>query len=214
MPTTFVHGLLPTSCVGVSYRSLPPLTRGEWVRLFIACFILGNLPDIDLLPAIVQPRLWHSLHRYAGHNVFALTIWIALGYYLIRHWVSPSFEKRRAWILSACLVLSHVLLDAMCDGALEGRPRGSGVPLLWPFTQWQFVLPFHPFPGVAFSRGTHPFLELLFSPDYWKRVAFVELGYSVFFLALWSAFWGSLRLVRGRLPKKKVAVTATETSSP
>jgi hypothetical protein len=215
MPTTFVHGLLPTSCVSVSYHALPKLTSREWGKLILTTFVLGNLPDLDLLPAFVHPPLWHHVHRYVGHNIFSLALGIFFGQWIIRHYVSMKFSRRQAWILAVSLVLSHVLLDAMCQG--DDVPI-SGVPLLWPFTRHLFAFPWGIFPAVKFDHSMHPMAGLVVSRHYWGHAIFTEIGYSIFFLTLWSAFWGSARLIyKLRRPKPiqpTADVTATTTSYP
>jgi hypothetical protein len=103
----------------------------------------------------------------------------------------------------------------MSSGVYEGRTLHAGVPLFWPLTRWELVAPFRPFPAPSFDRSLHPLVALIVSPDYWKRVVLVELAYCAFFLILWSAIWGSLRLVYTRLRKKSLpSITTTETSSP
>ncbi len=207
MPTTFVHALLPASCLGVSHRALPRLSTKEWVKLAGTAFILGNAPDLDLLPAIFRPDLWHTVHRYMGHNVFSLFAFVFFGQWALRRFVSPKFGRKQAWVLSLALVASHVALDAMSQG--DPAPA-AGVPIFWPFTRWELLFPWHVFPGVNPKKTLHPLMGLAVAPEYWHRVVFVEIAYSIFFLILWSALWGILRLLYLKRAPKTAAESGPE----
>jgi len=184
MPSAFTHGLLPAACAFSSARNLFSLDRTQWKKFLFVCFVLGNSPDLDLIPGILFPGLYHDLHRNLGHNVFALSLWIWLGVKVLRSWVSPAFHGRRAWIFSVALVLSHVILDSCADFSPASHGQ-YGVPVLWPLSSWRFVLPLPLFGGYALTHASHPILSHLFSSGFWWTFLTREVTVTAAFSAAW-----------------------------
>ena len=191
MPTTFVHGLLPSACITVMRRVLPPLTRREWRHFAIVAFFIGNAPDLDLIPGILYPQIWNDVHRELGHNIFAILLWTYLGSLALPKFVSKQLSKRQAWQLSTFFVLSHILLDGM--SVLDASGLKGGVPLLWPFLKWQWHSPLKIFPNIQYEESMHPMMARILAIDFWKRGIFIEFGYSLLIVALWLATWTALQ---------------------
>jgi hypothetical protein len=189
MPSTFTHGLLPPACVLASKPGVPPLSRMEWFKLLFASAVLGNSCDLDLVPAFLFPSRWLEIHRYWGHNIFMISIWITLGAYCLGRFVSPKLKGATAWIYASVLVFSHVIFDAMGD--YTGRGYRIGVPLLYPFSKWEFLLPFPIFKGVKLSPHVHPAIGHITSRSFWTDGVFRELYGSLAILAVYCVvFYG------------------------
>lgn len=185
MPSPFTHGLLPMACALSSARaSVGRLSPAQWRALAIVGFLLGNSPDIDLIPAALWPANYHMFHRYAGHNGFALTLWIYLGVKALRRWVGPEFSGKTGWIFSAALVLSHVLLDGSAE-VVPGTGHRAGVPILWPLSNWEFLTPFELFGGYRLLPASHPLLAFLTTPAFWQNF----LGREIVCTALIATLW-------------------------
>jgi len=102
-------------------------------RLLFCCF-LTILPDFDFLVGIEHRGLTHSI-------VFA----VAIGFLV----------SRKNWAYYSFLVLSHSILDMLC----QDHPR-NGVQLFWPLSRDFFQFPFHPF--VAMPMYFSMVVEFLF----------------------------------------------------
>ncbi len=210
MPSAFTHGLLPAACALSTARNLFSLDRKQWKKFLFVCFVLGNSPDLDLIPAIVFPSHFHDVHRELGHNVFALTLWIWLGVKTFRSWVSPAFAGKRAWIFSAALVLSHVLLDSCADAA-PGTHAHPGVPLLWPLSNWELVTPLPLFGGYNLVPASHPILAHLITPGFWWTFLTREVAITLAVSAGWYLATKSVqRLVPAPALLRKEAETRRE----
>ena len=185
MPSPLTHSLLPTACALSTAQALFSFNRRQWKRLALVCLVLGNAPDLDLIPGILYPSLYHAIHREWGHNIFALGIWITLGVIALRKWVSPVFSGRTGWTASSALVLSHVFLDscAITVSAKTGNVRG--VPLFWPFSNWELVTPWPLFGGYHLVHASHPVFSLFVSPEFWQHVTGPELRFTLCGAALW-----------------------------
>jgi membrane-bound metal-dependent hydrolase YbcI (DUF457 family) len=189
MPSTFTHGFLPAACVFSSKAKLPKLTTRETLKLLFASAVLGNACDSDLVPAFMTPAHWLEIHRYWGHNIFSITLWIVLGAWAIGKYVSPQLKGKLSWILASCLVWSHVLFDSMGD--YSGKAERVGVPLLWPFSNWEFYTPFPVFKSIRIDPKIHPALAHATSNSFWHDAVYRELTASVIMLGLWVIFfWG------------------------
>ena len=205
MPTTLVHAFLPAACLAVCANALPSLTRREWLRLLFAAMILGNLPDLDLLPVLFHSPWLKYFHRNVGHNVFALAGWICLGQWALRRWVLPTATPRQRWTIAAVLVLSHVVLDSMSRVPDDPEGRAGGVPLLYPLSDWQWRFPWRIFPGFKGDESRfHPVIAQAVSTEYWGRVIFTELRNTAILFAVWTTLWlggrGLARLARRLTP--------------
>jgi hypothetical protein len=212
MPTTFVHGLLPPSCVAVTHRTMPKLTWKEWAKLMLAAGIIGNFPDLDLLPALVWPGLWRELHRFVGHNLIAFAAWVVLGRWLLVTFVSPKLAPR-AWLLAFSLVFSHFFFDSMSFDPM--KHKHAGLPLFWPLSKHEYSIPFDFFPGVTWDHSKNVISAHVFCTDYWTRVVFIEIRHSLLLLFLWSAVWGTGRIFYKltKLTKKREPVSARTEAS-
>ena len=99
-----------------------------------------------------------------GHRGAAHSICVALALASLAT-LAASGERRRLWLLSAAVAISHGLLDTLTDG-------GLGVALLWPFSNQRFFAPWTPIPVAPIgprmlsARGAHVVMvELLeFAP--------------------------------------------------
>lgn len=154
----------PVPAFGCVREDSPDLTGPQWLKLLALGIFLANSPDLDLIPASLFPDQWNPIHRSWGHNIFSVTLLIWLGSHLQRRFVSREISSRQAWLVSAALVLSHLMLDAMMDTAPDGKLRG--IPILFPFSDLQVRLPWRVFPTVITREGVHPFLGHVLSPTF------------------------------------------------
>ena len=210
MPSPLTHGLLPMACALSSARTLVKLTASQWRALALICFVLGNSPDIDLIPASLWPAHYHTIHRSLGHNAFALVLWITLGTQALRRWVGSEFRGKTGWIFSAALVLSHVLLDGSAD-TIPGTAIRVGVPLLWPFSNWQFLTPLEIFGGYRLVPASHPIVATLLTPGFWGTVLAREVVCTLFIGTLW---FGATKVVEKRKRPPSVPVRSTDEELP
>ncbi|MBI1860965.1 MAG: metal-dependent hydrolase [Deltaproteobacteria bacterium] len=181
MPSTFVHGLLPSSCVALRRSAFTGLTRWQGFAFWLSCAVIGNLPDLDVIGVLFFPGLAKLIHRNFGHNIFALVLWTVVGKQLILRATARKFSVRKAYIYSALLVVSHVILDCACQDA-PGVP--AGVPLFWPLSAWKLASPVPLFVEYSLQVNRAWFLGHLLASDYWTRAIFNEVKVSVIGLAL------------------------------
>jgi membrane-bound metal-dependent hydrolase YbcI (DUF457 family) len=192
MPSTFVHGLLPTSCAWFSKPDMGPLSAKEKLRLFMAFGFLANCPDLDFIPATLFAGQFSEIHRQWGHNLFVLTAWVIFGAYLLRFVGKSRISRRACWVLSIALVGSHVFLDGMQAN------EESGVPLLWPISPWRFRLPFHVFHSIQIAKGQNVIYAYLTSWDFWGNIFFTEIFQTLLLLLVWVACWKLFAKLRQR----------------
>lgn len=107
--------------------------------LWIGAVVASNIPDLDLIGAIVGLPV-HRVHRRATHSLLVLggSAFVAmLAWSLMLGTAYPGLAL--AW--SAAL-LSHPLLDVITTGPRDGA-GGFGIPLFWPFSSrsWYLVSP-------------------------------------------------------------------------
>jgi membrane-bound metal-dependent hydrolase YbcI (DUF457 family) len=183
MPSTFVHGLLPPSCLFMTRSWLPKLTRSQMFRLAVLAFVLANAPDIDLIPASLMPQYWKLIHREWGHNIFCLTAYIIFGANALMLWVSPLLNGRKAWMISSALVLSHILLDSM--GQPDNLGVRPGIPLFWPLSEREFALPIRLFRNYNLDKHLNPILAHLTSQEFWTQVVVHEFLCIAVLLVMW-----------------------------
>jgi len=92
----------------------------RWKR-FVFIAVLANLPDIDVVIGLMFKWNGNAFHRGPTHSlVFALTAGF-LVYFAARRWLGIQGISYR---LSAMLILSHVLADALLTD--------SSVSFFWP----------------------------------------------------------------------------------
>lgn len=113
----------------------------------LAFSALSLLPDADVVAfALRIPYAAPFGHRGATHS-FAFAALCGLGAWAV------SGQRRLAW-LSALVVASHPLLDALTDG-------GKGVALFWPLSDERLFFPWQPLPVAPIglrlltARGLH-----------------------------------------------------------
>lgn len=206
MPSTLLHAVFPATAAGAALWG-SRVSRRSIARVAFVAAILGNAPDWDLLPAALFVDHWREIHRAWGHNLLSAVAWIAAGHWLLRR-AAPELGGRAAAAISALAVLSHLILDAGTYDASTGA--ALGVPLFWPITSFELVLPWRWFPTVEVAPAAHPILGHATASDYWAKGAWVEARAAA--AALAAAFVTILLSRRparpGSLPKK-----AIETSS-
>ncbi len=141
-------------------RGLPRLQTFGRMAFYAA---LAMLPDADVIGFPLGVRYESTFgHRGAVHSlVFAALVGLAIG-------AVQTLRRRPALavaVISAAVVASHGLLDALTDG-------GLGVALLWPFSTERIFFSWRPIavspigPAVFSPRGLRVALSelLIFSP--------------------------------------------------
>jgi LexA-binding, inner membrane-associated putative hydrolase len=163
-------------------------------RLAFVAFVLGNSPDLDIIPGTLFPEYWRVFHRYYGHNAFSLILWIILGAWALELWVSKDFKGWYGRMLAALLVVSHVLFDAMGDFHRSGLRMG--VPLLWPFSDWEFNLPIRLFKEYSLKTGVNPLAGHILSTSFWTEAVFAEVFYGAMIVVVWIMGYRAFTVVR------------------
>ena len=194
MPSTLVHSILPTSCVLYSHSKFPKLTKRETIKLAFASVVIGNMPDLDIIPAFFSTNNAFEIHRNWGHNIFSVVLWTILGVLALRHLVCRRFSLRTAIVLSASLVLSHICLDAM-GSASNDWGRRVGVPLLFPFSKWEFLLPVHLYQTYPLAKGVNPIVGIIVAPSYWHSAIFSEFFSTAALFLLWVLVFSVVNVI-------------------
>jgi membrane-bound metal-dependent hydrolase YbcI (DUF457 family) len=213
MPSTFVHGLLPPSCLVVVKSKLPKMEKAQKYRLLLIAFFLGNAPDLDLIPASFDPTHWRLIHRAWGHNMFSLMCWITLGVFLITRFVSKDFKGKRAWLISTGLVLSHVVLD--CMGQMDKAGHKPGIPLFFPLTRYEVTLPLNFFKSYSLDPKLNPIIAHAVSKTFWTDSVISEVATMVFLFLFWVVGFAclvGLQKLFTRKPETKSASPLTPES--
>lgn len=187
MPSTFVHGLVPSSCAFITKPRLKNDSFRERFIFFFVCSVLGNLPDLDVIPGTLMKEHWFEIHRYWGHNMFSLAVWIVLGAWALNKFVGGEMVGRKAWVVSALLVMSHVLFDSMGDYTTNGVR--IGVPLLWPFSKWEFLFPIGIFKSYEIDYSKNVLAAHLTSYGYWSHAVFSEIVAGLGLFLVWVLVW-------------------------
>ena len=195
MPTTLVHGLLPAACLWFSQSALPKLSLAEKLKVFVAVCIISNFPDLDLVLSVIDPPNFLRYHRWYGHNIFALTCFFFLSRRLLGVAAPPLTSRQRSWI-SALLLASHVVFDAMGGGGGSEHAYRHGSPLFWPFSNWELLLP-RVFPVYHVEGELKSVMGHIFAVDYWTRAILTEFMISVLLLSIWVAGFHAVRLGLG-----------------
>lgn len=172
------------ACALTSAGAVRRLSQRDTIRLALTAAVLGNFPDADLIPASLIPAHFWDIHRYVGHNVFAIALEIWAGVQCLR-WAVPSlFRGHRAWLFSVALVLSHVLFDGCSDFAPLKGTR-AGVPLFWPFSDWQFLTEWPVFGGYTLEKAAHPLLSYWHAREFWDVLLSTEIPFTAGAIAAW-----------------------------
>lgn len=193
MPSPFAHALTPTFAAWFSRAEFPALTRVQWFRLFVATTVLGNIADLDLIPASLFQDQWANFHRAWGHNVFALSLFIWVGQWGLRRFVSSSIPRKTAWIMAFFLVMSHCLLDGMME--VDSRGRLPGIPLFYPFSRMEFSTGLQLFACTPIEPGVNPILGHALSREFWTHVLAREILLSLVLGAIWLVVFSTARAV-------------------
>lgn len=129
MPTIFTHALVPLALgAGLGSRVVPP-------RLVAAGMALAVLPDLDVVAFQLGVPYGSSLgHRGFSHALPVAALCAAAGAACSRRLGSTPLTT---FLFLFFAMASHGLLDACTNG-------GSGIALLWPFTDARYFAPFTP----------------------------------------------------------------------
>lgn len=125
MPTILTHAAIPLALgTGFGRRAVPK-------RLLLAGILVSMAPDADVLGfALGVP--WGSVYAHRGftHSIaLAAAVALALACFFRAH---VPFRRAAGFLFVA--MASHGILDAFTNG-------GSGIALLWPFTDERFAAP-------------------------------------------------------------------------
>lgn len=123
MPLPIAHGLIGATAVAALYPG--PSTERDY-RPFLIGVLLANAADFDfLLVFIFSSKSWH---RGFSHSLgFALLIFLMWTLLLGK-------QRLQAAIAYSAAFGSHAILDWLTT------KEGSGVELLWPFSQQRLLL--------------------------------------------------------------------------
>ena len=123
VPLPIAHGLVGATAAAALYPG--PLAERGYRPLFIGA-LLANAADFDfLLVFIFHSKSWH---RGFSHSlVFALLIFLLFALLLGR-------KRLQAAMAYGAAFASHAILDCLTT------KKGSGVDLLWPFSQDRLIL--------------------------------------------------------------------------
>ena len=121
---------------------------------------------------ILYPQYASLIHRNIGHNILSLSIFVIAGKWLVE-WIAR-FSSRKAYLISAILVLSHVLLDSGCS---HGKGIPAGVPLFWPLSSWEFSS-LMIFDDYVLQPSHNWFLGHVLSHDFWRHAIINEISVS------------------------------------
>lgn len=155
--------------------------EGGRLRPTLVLTALSMFPDLDVVgwgTGVGRHSVW--LHRGALHSLVAAAVAAVLGALLLDR------GRGFAGALLVCFATaaSHGLLDTITHG-------GSGVMLLWPFSQARFLAPWHPLPAS-------PIGPRLFSPRGLELMAGEAL---LFAPLLVYAFWPRRGSIQGAMQR-------------
>ena len=137
------------------------LSRNRFAELAYI-IVIGNIADFDFIPHLI---LEGSFHRGPSHSL-CIALLISISCTLIFTWFDK-LKFQRLFLLTFGIYISHLVLDFWTAG-------GSGMQLLWPFTDTFVKSPIAFFPSVRHSEG-------LFYPGHIFFITF-ETIYSVVLL--------------------------------
>lgn len=171
MPSPIGHTLASWVLASIAERKIRPR---DGAVFWLAALMAGNLPDLDLLPAVVLGfNAVSTSHQGITHSIgFAAAAGAAFGFFFRKRGIPLSL----GWPLFSALVFAHVLLDSLGDDTFPP----IGVMLLWPFSSERFLSPVSLFPGV--KKGSFA--------DLWDPHNLMEFGLeAAIFLPLIGAVW-------------------------
>ena len=171
MPSPIGHTLASWFLASIAERKIH---QRDGAMFWAAAMIAGNLPDVDLLPAVVLGlEAVAPFHQGITHSIgFAAVTGFSFGFFFRKRGIPLSF----GWFFFAALVYAHVLLDSLGDDTFPP----IGVMLFWPFSSERFLSPVSVFPGVKKGSLT----------DLWDPHNLVEFGLEAgIFLPLIGALW-------------------------
>lgn len=183
MPSTFTHGVVPASCLALTSKQNKKIPRWELAKLAAIGFILGNTPDLDIIPATIIGDQFHEIHRCWGHNMFSLTVYIIAGTFLFKKFIKEEYRPKRVLLTCFLLVVSHILFDSVGEQSAEGFRRG--IPLFWPLSNWELLLPFQIFRDYKVDPNLPLLWAHMVSVQFWTRAVFAELMFTALFIPMW-----------------------------
>ena len=124
--------------------------------LFIGSVFIANLPDLDILPGVLQGDLSVFHHQQTHSLAAAILFGLLIG--LLGRWWQGNGVRWALW--AGGLYLSHIILDL----SLNDPSPPYGLQLLWPFSESYFMFPFTPFVSFSYARSVIGTVALLFSP--------------------------------------------------
>jgi inner membrane protein len=129
MPTIFTHAVVPLAAgLGLGKAAIPR-------RLLGAGMFMAILPDVDVAGFQLGVSYGTALaHRGFTHSLAAAALVALAG---ASAWRCLGTTFGRAFVFLFGSMASHGLLDACTNG-------GSGIALLWPFSDTRFFSPFAP----------------------------------------------------------------------
>jgi membrane-bound metal-dependent hydrolase YbcI (DUF457 family) len=135
MPSPIAHTLAGIAIA----RVMAPRDLARPVTWYAAGALAANAADFDIVAGLLIGRI-NVFHGMASHSIVATLSVAAIC-------AVPASRSLGGRARIAALVLvaygSHVILDLFC-----GPPQRIGLPLLWPFSNAEFMFPWLPFRGV------------------------------------------------------------------
>ena len=192
MSSVLGHGLGASALYG-ALRRPGRLTRG-WRGMLLA-WVLGILPDLDVLARLLWPRL---NHRGPSHSLlFAAASGLLAALLACRR--RPR-DLWRAWPALFLVAASHPFLDYLMG-------CGPAVPFFWPWSDKGYLSPVQLVPTAYYSRSLQGLLALL---HHGPTLRGMELEL-IIFLPLVLLAWGWHGLKRstwGRLAALALAASS------
>jgi inner membrane protein len=122
--------------VGAWAARVAPLSTVRWLDTLLLGS-LALLPDLDVVAfALRVPYAAPFGHRGASHSLCAALL-VGFAAALLARGLGA--RAKPVGVVTALVVASHGLLDALTDG-------GLGAALLWPFSDERFFAPWRPLP--------------------------------------------------------------------
>ncbi len=189
MPSSFVHALLPTSCLLASPPQKEARTGRQKLLLIAIAVIACNLPDLDIIPGLLWKGHLADTHRAWGHNIFSIIGFTALTAWMFAKAKLFTQNPWQRWTISAMLVVSHVFLDGL--GHFNSFDYEPAVPLLWPLSSYGFTFPFRIFITMDLIQDGHLAFSI-FSAKFWTEILLCEMVPSAVLFFFWVI---SLRVI-------------------
>lgn len=185
MPSTIAH-----STTGLAVSAFRGEFHGKrwpgrtWIAQLLLTLFIANAPDMDFIPQLITGTRFH--HGFSHSIVFTVTF---SAVFALLFSAIKGVDWGTSFISTTLIYGSHLLLDYLSSG-------GTGIAVLWPFTNQSFHAPVTIFPPVHYTRG-------LLDPSHLTFIAF-ELGYSLL-LMLGIYLWKVRRDdAQGALSERKV----------